>query len=130
MKVYETLIRYHPDGTVGAHVQYYQDDGETPQPRVYPISTPDFPHGAITLAEHVGEQSAALVVAADAALQEKTRLEGELEKVAEEVGQIMKDKQAVTEVAQQALARLAPQPAQQAFARLAPQPARPWWKLW
>lgn len=42
-RIYEILVRVWPDGRIGAHVQFYQEDGVTPRPDVSPIHTDDFP---------------------------------------------------------------------------------------
>lgn len=43
MKPYELLVRFHPDGRVGACVYFYKEDGVTPDPVPRPVHTQDFP---------------------------------------------------------------------------------------
>lgn len=65
-KLYELLIRFHPDGSVGAAAYHYEDDGVTPNPMPLALHTDDFPALSKTTISDLLGQHADILTAASA----------------------------------------------------------------
>lgn len=64
-KLYEILIRFHPDGKIGAAAYFYEADGVTPNPVPLSLHSDDFPAlSKKTLADVLGEHADTLKAAA------------------------------------------------------------------
>ena len=91
MKLYEILIRVHPDGQIGACAYKYQVDGVTPDPNPIPLDTRDFPQEARDTVQQIMGEFASEIIS------DNTRLRRERDSNAAHAAKLLAESEAAAQ---------------------------------